>query len=299
MTRMAHRVIQEDDGWPSEEYPVRPTQSLTSNSEKASVVYGEDVDVTSGIGSSAQAWSPPQSYPSYEPNCTNIVRGGFGAAKENTRPGPSKASRQYPPPSNADYDLTSDGRHPKYRANFKPSLDEAAIVKESIKQQHAEEESHRTDTTTENSEGRKTGEDLAKDINFNRPTWITTTPGSSGVIYPANEQRQDFIDNINAGAELEYCMKCKKKHIPPGSPITLQDRDTCGAYLPDWFPAKSVDKPWDTFTSLLNEKLILDEILQGFTHKPNPEYVFLLQLPPFLAVLFLSMSYGFVCMFHK
>ena len=274
MTKMPPRVVQEEDGWSSEDGPIQLTRPSTSDSEKASIAHQENVTVTDGIeiGSSAQSQSPPTYYPSYGSNCTNVVRGGFGVAKENTHPGLSKASRQYPPPSNADYYLTSDGRHPKKQ--FEPTLDGAAIVKECINQQQAEEVRHRADTTTETLEGRKSGEDLAKDINFDRTTWIMTAPGANGVIYSAAEQRQDFIDNINAGAELEYCTKCKKKHIPPGSPITLQDRDTCGAYLPDWFPAESVDKPWDALKDMLNKKLILDEMAQGFGHKPNPEYVF-------------------------
>lgn len=287
MTKMPPNVVQEEDGWSSEDGPVQLTKPSTSDSEKASVVHQENAVVTSDIenGTSARYRSPPTYYPSYRSNCSNIVRGGFGMAKENMRPSPSKAPRQYPPPSNADYYLTSDGRHPKSQDSFEPTSDGAAIVKECIKQQRAEEERHQADTTTETPEGKKSGEDLAKDINFGRTTWIMTAPGVNGVIYSADEQRQDFIDNINDGADLEYCTKCKRKHIPPGSPITLQDRDTCGAYLPDWFPAESVDKPWDALKDMLNKKLILDEIAQGFGHKPNPEYVFPKEIP-FPVILF-------------
>ena len=85
------------------------------------------------------------------------------------------------------------------------------------------------------------GELLADSINFNRSTWVMTSPGISGDLYPAKEQRADFIKYIDGIEEekwgLDYCKLCKTKHIPPGPPITLEDRDTCGAYLPKWFPA--------------------------------------------------------------
>jgi hypothetical protein len=85
------------------------------------------------------------------------------------------------------------------------------------------------------------GELLADTINFNRSTWVMTTPGISGDLYPAKEQRADYIKYIDGidkeKWELDYCKLCKTKHIPPGPPITLEDRDTCGAYLPEWFPA--------------------------------------------------------------
>jgi hypothetical protein len=104
------------------------------------------------------------------------------------------------------------------------------------------------------------GERLAQNINFRRDTWITTAPGVSGDILPAEEQREDFIDDINNnGEQLGFCTVCKMAHIPPGPPITLADRDTCGSFLPKWFPAQLLARPWDTYRRLINELVALDE----------------------------------------
>ena len=82
----------------------------------------------------------------------------------------------------------------------------------------------------------------------------------------------DFIAHIDKDKpELEYCSKCKTKHIPPGVPITLEDRDTCGSYLPEWFPAEDYEKPWRAFNKLMNDMLYLDELSKGYNHKPNPD----------------------------
>ena len=126
---------------------------------------------------------------------------------------------------------------------------------------------------TSNSRGTK-GKTLADTINFERLAWIIamTTPGASGTVYSAEEQREDFIRNIDKdGAKLQYCSKCKTTHIPPGPPITLQDRDSCGSYLPDWFPTDEMEKPWDIFSALLNEMVTLDEVSQGYSHKASPD----------------------------
>jgi len=82
--------------------------------------------------------------------------------------------------------------------------------------------------------GRTKGEILADTINWKRATWDTTPVGHDVFeFYGWKEARQDFINNIDSGAEFELCEKCEKSHIPPGSPITLQDRDTCGSFLPE------------------------------------------------------------------
>jgi hypothetical protein len=82
------------------------------------------------------------------------------------------------------------------------------------------------------------GERLAETINFNRSSWVMTAPGLHGEFYPGFEQRNDFINYVDSledgkdgGPELCYCRVCGENHIPPGTPITLEDRDTCGAYL--------------------------------------------------------------------
>ena len=104
------------------------------------------------------------------------------------------------------------------------------------------------------------GEKLAQSINFRRPTCITTAPGVSCPILPADEQRQDFIVDINThGSQLALYSICNKRHTPPGPPITLADRDTCGSLLPKWFPAHLVARPWDAYRALINELVALEE----------------------------------------
>jgi len=65
---------------------------------------------------------------------------------------------------------------------------------------------------------------------------------------------------------LDYCKRCGKNHIPPGSPLTLPDRDTCGSYLPDWFPSENYKQPWDTFRGLYNKIVLCEEAERGFKH---------------------------------
>lgn len=153
------------------------------------------------------------------------------------------------------------------------------------------------------SDNTKTRGELEADkIDFDRSSWVMTTPGVSGNLYSGEEQRADYIKSIDSIEEdkwelygLEYCKVCKEKHIPPGPPITLEDRDTCGAYLPEWFPLDELvsksksfkicerlliagfsrfDKPWHSYTKMMNEMVRLEEILQGYGHKPNPDEPF-------------------------
>ena len=84
--------------------------------------------------------------------------------------------------------------------------------------------------------------------------------------------QDDFIRHIeNETLKLDNCKKCKIAHILPGPPITLEDRDTCGSYLPDWFPAEDYEKPWKQFRKMINDMVYLTELTQGFSHKPNPD----------------------------
>jgi hypothetical protein len=139
------------------------------------------------------------------------------------------------------------------------------------------------------------GEEIADTIDWSRSGWGVSVPGATS-FYPALEQRADFIKAIDDIAKtslqgirrdfphllippatdpdvsnpdslkLQYCKKCGKNHIPPGSPITLPDRDTCGAFLPDWFPTQNYEKPWETFRSLYNEIITCEEMERGFNY---------------------------------
>ncbi|TAQ91048.1 hypothetical protein B7494_g588 [Chlorociboria aeruginascens] len=180
---------------------------------------------------------PPTFYPSSD---TQIMCGGFAPAPEpqprapTPPPAPDTCAdtrRDFPPHPNAVYNLDTHGRDPKYIGKFESTLEGTAIVLDSIRNGH--EGAFDGAASTPKKTGPTPGEILAKTINFNRLSSVRTAPGVSGEIYSAKEQREDFIKAINEGVPLEFCRKCEEKHIPPGSPITLQDRDTCGSYLPD------------------------------------------------------------------
>jgi len=89
------------------------------------------------------------------------------------------------------------------------------------------------------SSSRLSGHSLAQNIDFyrisRRKLWGEDTD-VFGVenVYGPDEMREDFIKNIDAGAALEFCKVCGESHIPPGPPFTLQDRDTCGSYIPEY-----------------------------------------------------------------
>lgn len=50
------------------------------------------------------------------------------------------------------------------------------------------------------------------------------------------------------GAEKEYRKKCERRHIIPGNPLTLLERDPWGVYLPEWFPLTEFTNPgWNGY----------------------------------------------------
>ncbi|RDW79628.1 hypothetical protein BP6252_04266 [Coleophoma cylindrospora] len=89
--------------------------------------------------------------------------------------------------------------------------------------------------------------------------------GASGEFYGVDEQKSDFIRAVQ-NEMLEYCKVCGHRHIPPGPPGTLPDRDTCGAYIPEWFPKEEVAKPWASYLALINRIVELQQILEGIPH---------------------------------
>lgn len=150
----------------------------------------------------------------------------------------------------------------------------------------------RSRTGTSTSPEPTVGQELAGTIDWNRSGWEAPVPGAAN-IYSTEEQRADFIkviddyaktslqgfrrdgphllippviDPANTKIIYEYCKKCGKNHIPPGSPVTLPDRDTCGAYLPDWFPSHNYKQPWENFRGLYNKIVLCEEAERGFKH---------------------------------
>ncbi|KAG9241507.1 hypothetical protein BJ878DRAFT_224562 [Calycina marina] len=109
------------------------------------------------------------------------------------------------------------------------------------------------------------GEFLARQIKFNRRPSHNNYVDVFGLseIYGPEEIRRDFIRNIEEGAPLGYCKICKKTHIPPGPPFTIQDRDTCGSYVPDWFRDTPYENQLTEFVKLINEISQLHDIVNG------------------------------------
>ncbi|KAE8444490.1 hypothetical protein EG329_000474 [Mollisiaceae sp. DMI_Dod_QoI] len=169
--------------------------------------------------------------------------------------------RCYPPPSNNDYTLIADSHDLKltYRARqcssevmyHHHSSTNRAIVNGNNWGAEPKE-------TIAKSSPRLNGERLANTIQWNKNSFCSTTCESNGPIYPSEQARTDFVKMINQGAKLEHCKVCDKKHIPPGPPVTLADRDTCGSYLPEWFPKDRYTRPWDTYRELINTIAMLE-----------------------------------------
>jgi hypothetical protein len=217
-------------------------------------------------------------YPTYEPNTKpeNILRGGFGPlAKPKWNVG---AWLNYPPLSNDAYSLDSRAYYtkpsqPEVKPEVKPvSEPEPAsdLVGLGIDGLDLDGNSKVDEErpTPELFEDRTKGELLADKINFKRTSLVTRPVGSCFEILPPDEQKREFIElidkNKDGSGELEPCFKCGEKHIIPGSPLTLGDRDKCYSALPDWFPREGyTGNPWDHFTKFLNELVRLTEIMDG------------------------------------
>ena len=231
----------------------------------------------------------------------NILRGGFGLP-----PKPERSSfRCYPPPSNAAYSVDTHFRVPRLHCerierevngqvglgidgvnlDFQSEVD--AKIENSIKSRveaMAEDDmKSRVEAMAEDgsegaaseSFGQKTkGQMMADKMNFERPAWVSATPGVSGAILPPDEQKRDFIEMIdqngNERSNLELCYKCYKRHIIPGSPLTLGDRDKCYSSLPDWWPRDMGKNPWDKYVTFLNEIVGLQDTLKGYGRQKDP-----------------------------
>ncbi|KAI9651173.1 hypothetical protein NHQ30_001210 [Ciborinia camelliae] len=220
----------------------------------------------------------PYSYTEFEPTGAITIKGFVHQpAPENVELPASKPDepeepwKLFPPPANAAY--TGLGRKseeeydPQPFDTFDVALDGAGLA---IKNKTSPQNTVSAGTAN-TGQGSSTGDMVATGISFTKKSWVEYEPSASGEIYNGDEQKADFIRNLDQGAQIEYCKKCKETHIPPGSPLTLPERDTCGAYLPEWFSTEGVDKPWANFMQMVNHWVLLSEIEQGYTHKENPE----------------------------
>lgn len=175
----------------------------------------------------------------------------------------------FPPPSNKDYTLTTDGHNPLFARTYRPSSRHMSGYKVELRDQDLE---NADNTTTMSPRPVLDAEEFANTIQWHKYNFNGGTCESNGPIYPADQARADFIKMINDGAQLELCTVCEKKHIIPGPPITLPDRDECGMFLPRWFPRERFTKPWVTYVELLNNIAMLE------SYENNPKAIWDKQL---------------------
>jgi len=227
---------------------------------------------------------PPPLYPTYEPNTRpeRIVRGGFGQTP--TAVFDTDDWRKYPHLPNEAYGLDTNAHYPKSsqpetKPVSEPELDpESNLLGLGIDGLDLDGNFKITDheqASPELFKGKTKGELLADKINFERPSWVQKPVGSCFPVLPPEDQRRDFIElidqNKDRSGELEPCFKCGKKHIIPGSPLTLGDRDKCYSALPDWFPRSGYEgNPWDHFTMVLTELVRVTEIMNGNASYRDP-----------------------------
>lgn len=204
------------------------------------------------------------------------MQGGFLNGKENIRPRVlTEPFMAFPPLSNHGYMLTSTGHDPKFvhrteqaNATFIPRSCIKAILTNPMPDTIVEEEEQSTEPDEpENSES-IAGSQVkgTKDENqWTDPTGATSDIGQvNKTVALVQDKPTDEV--------LMFCRKCEKKHIPEGSFLYLASRDTCGSYLPDWFPSEDYGpgEAWTAFNELNNQILRLESLERGDRTIPKP-----------------------------
>jgi hypothetical protein len=206
-------------------------------------------------------------YSEFTSEPTVIIRGGFeGTAKADDHmqvPMPvGLCFNRYPPLSNEDYELTSDGRDPKFVYTapvYTPLTTEESVLpiqstilpepREVIQQIIHPQLMNRFQSpvscpihyTLYNARQHTGYNDMA-----------TRLLGAAIGDCEAYETRDQIYANpLGLPPQLYlYCWRCSFIHIPPGDLEDLPNRDTCGSYLPDWLPAKKCTDPWHHFRDI-------------------------------------------------
>ncbi|KAE9363720.1 hypothetical protein N431DRAFT_117462 [Stipitochalara longipes BDJ] len=192
----------------------------------------------------------------------------------------------FPPPTNESYYLTTEGHDPKFLRDkarvitTMPSRRKLTGIVNTIKpsgklvevaENHARHRNSLSDTSTPNRSREGTATSPEPFTEGYKPAVIDDYAKTSVQGGPLRRDGPHLLippvkQGTMAEPILDYCKKCGKNHIPPGSPITLPDRDTCGAYLPDWFPSHNYKQPWDNFRGLYNKIVLCEEAERGFRH---------------------------------
>ncbi|KAH6717189.1 hypothetical protein BKA61DRAFT_654430 [Leptodontidium sp. MPI-SDFR-AT-0119] len=195
-------------------------------------------------------------YVEYYSGSCKVMRGGFVHAKENIRPKVlSEPFRTFPPLSNRGYMLTSTGHDPKFVHRAEPT-NSTFIPRSCIK------------ASLFNSKPTTVPKPLVVPLPAKDPNAEDQWVDSDGEISEASSTGgiRQFYSSCTV---FMLCRKCGKHHIPPGSFLSLGRRDTCGSYLPDWFPAEDFEDPWQSYTDLVNEIHRLESLERGYTALPT------------------------------
>lgn len=79
---------------------------------------------------------------------------------------------------------------------------------------------------------------------------------------------KDLLPIVEGPSNLEHCYKCGVRHIEPGPPSTLNERDTCKTYVPEYLPTHlSPVDAMKTFVEKVNESVTYGKVLAGLA--PN------------------------------
>lgn len=204
-----------------------------------------------------------------------IVERGFIGFHGNTVAANTKGriAAPYPPLSNVSY---KDTNMVKTCEDERPCIkrpqtfDGAALVVNSIAQRRSKDQQARLQPPLQTI-----GQLIAKSMNFHRPLFDEANRIFDYDLPTDREQRvavAAIIDDAlrNDKDPFDLCKVCLERHIAPGPPNTLQDRDFCGSLLPDWFPIEHHEHPWTTIRNMVNDYVRIEEIEKGFRGEPEP-----------------------------
>ena len=168
----------------------------------------------------ASSSEPPSSYAytEYYSGSCKVMRGGFDLARENVHPKVMyEPFRAFPPLSNRGYMLTSTGHDPKFAHRVEqagstmiPRSAIKAILGNTAPQALSEQEAMPVEDTKVEDE------------------WVDSDSAESEA-----SETGGLRQFYSPYTVFMLCRKCGHRHIPPGSYLSLKERDRCGAYLPD------------------------------------------------------------------
>ncbi|CZT43621.1 uncharacterized protein RSE6_03682 [Rhynchosporium secalis] len=212
---------------------------------------------TGVCGSSNISRRGSDDYVEYFSGGCKVMQGGFKRIKEIPQPKAlSEPFRTYPPLSNSGYILTSTAHDPKFE--LKEELANPTFVARSCIK--ALKDSLLKPKPTSTTQPQSLVPPLPTKEPGSEEHWVDPYDVPSDCGSSANSKQQYSPDTTNM-----LCGKCGIHHIPSGWLCSLGERDLCGSYLPDWFPAERCENPWLTFTDFFNDIYRLESLERGHT----------------------------------